>query len=196
MNPVRPSNKSLRTRRLAHDAGRLGYVLAVSVFLSLASYRTASAEDIYEAPTTFIAHAFPGSSPQVAVISLSGDRAEMAKLIMGHPYGTSRVRYWRSGDRTAWILEEIGKTKPITTGIIVDHGKIDTVKVLIYRESHGWEVRRPAFTKQYKGANLRDDRRKQLSKRINGISGATLSVNALTKLSRLALYLHGQVGAS
>jgi Na+-transporting NADH:ubiquinone oxidoreductase subunit NqrC len=33
----------------------------------------------------------------------------------------------------------------------------------------------------------------RLDRHIDGISGATLSVNAINKLSRLALYLHQQV---
>ena len=53
---------------------------------------------------------------------------------------------------------------------------------------HGWEVRYPFFTDQFNGLQL--DEKKQLNKKVDGISGATLSVNALTRLSRLALHLH------
>ncbi len=151
------------------------------------------AEEVYESPSTFIANAFPGASPQAGNLTISGELSNSVRQILGKSYRTSRVRYWQAGDRTAWILEEIGKTEPITTGFIVEGGKIDTVKVLIYRESHGWEVRRPAFTKQFRNATLRNDQRKGLSKHINGISGATLSVNALTNLSRLALLFHQTV---
>jgi hypothetical protein len=65
------------------------------------------------------------------------------------------------------------------------------MQVLIYRESYGWEVRYPFFTDQFTGLQLDDDL--HLTDSIDGISGATLSVNALTKLSRLALYLHNEV---
>ena len=50
------------------------------------------------------------------------------------------MRYWQSGSRTAWVLDEIGKEQPITTGIIVENGKILSVDVLAYRESRGAEV--------------------------------------------------------
>ncbi|PSQ91940.1 MAG: FMN-binding protein, partial [Proteobacteria bacterium SW_6_67_9] len=53
------------------------------------------------------------------------------------------------------------------------------------------EVRREVFLEQFEGATLTDDR--QLDHSIDGISGATLSVRALTKLARLALYLHERV---
>jgi len=56
------------------------------------------------------------------------------------------------------------------------------------------EVRYPFFTDQYKDASLQKD--KQLDRTIDGISGATLSVRALTKLARLALYLHHHIDVS
>ena len=62
------------------------------------------------------------------------------------------------------------------------------VKVLIFRESRGWEVKYPFFTDQFKGATLVSDN--NLDRKIDGITGATLSVNALTKLGRIALLLH------
>ena len=61
------------------------------------------------------------------------------------------------------------------------------VRVLIYRESRGWEVKYPAFTDQFRGARLTSDGK--LDQSIDGISGATLSVHALTRLARLALLL-------
>ena len=107
--------------------------------------------------------------------------------ILGHDLGVLRLRYWGRDRRTAWILEEIGKDKPITTGIVVNDGRIEQIKVLIFRETRGWEVRYPFFTDQFTGAALADDN--SLDTHIDGISGATLSVNALTHLARLALLL-------
>ncbi len=99
-----------------------------------------------------------------------------------------RLRYWGRDGRTAWILDEIGKEEPITTGIVVNGRAIEEVKVLIFRESRGWEVRHPFFTDQFKGARLGHD--DQLDRHIDGISGATLSVRALKRLARVALFLH------
>ena len=110
---------------------------------------------------------------------------------MKHRYPVLKVKYWQRGERTAWILEEIGKVKPITTGFVVDQDKIASVTVLIYRESHGWEIRRESFRKQFKTATLKKGFR--LSQPIDGITGATLSVNAVKNMARLALFLHGEV---
>ena len=108
-----------------------------------------------------------------------------AETILDHPYQGLRVRYWQSGQRTAWVLDEIGKEQPITTGIIVENGKILSVDVLAYRESRGAEVQQSFFTRQFQGLTLTNT--DKLSKKIDGITGATLSVWALQKVARLAL---------
>ena len=105
---------------------------------------------------------------------------------MAHNYGESRVRFWKQGSRSVWILEEIGKTQPITTGFLVENGRIKSVEILIYRESHGWEVSKPFFTAQFKNASLKSG--DALSNSVRNVAGATLSVRAVTKLARLALY--------
>ena len=144
------------------------------------------AERVYMQPSDFIKSAFGGKIPTTSVLKISGGVKSRAKAIMAHNYGESRVRYWKQGNRTVWILEEIGKTQPITTGFLVENGRIKSVEILIYRESHGWEVSKPFFTRQFTNATLKSG--DQLSADIRNIAGATLSVRALTKLGRLALY--------
>ena len=144
-------------------------------------------EDVYLEPSKFISQSFE-AEPQQKVLWLTKDLKASIKQILGHDYKGLRIRYWQHGARTAWILEEIGKVKPITTGFVLEGDAMLQMQVLIYRESHGWEVRYPFFTEQFNGLQL--DEKKQLNKKVDGISGATLSVNALTRLSRLALHLH------
>lgn len=115
------------------------------------------------------------------------------RAILEHDYPAVRLNYWRVDQRTAWILEEIGKERPITVGIVVDNNAVERVRVLMYRESRGWEVKSPVFTNQFNGATLTPKR--DLDRRIDGISGATLSVRALGRLARLALVLHQQAMA-
>lgn len=162
------------------------------IFLALLSaLNVAHGEAIYQKPQAFIADSFDGAPPEPSVLWLTGDTRGAVESILGHSYASLRVRYWQQDDRTVWILEEIGKKKPITTGLVVSRGELARIKVLIYRESRGWEVREEFFTDQFKGATLTDNRR--LDRNIDGISGATLSVRALTKLARVALYLHDTV---
>lgn len=150
--------------------------------------------DVYQTPEDFLRENFSGGVPQPAVLWLTGPVREQAKAILGHEPAQMRVRYWQHGQRSAWILDEIGKEKPITTGIVIDDGSIERIRVLIFRESRGWEVRHTFFTDQFKRLNLTADNK--LSSPIDGISGATLSVRALTNLARLALYLHQQLPAT
>ncbi len=64
--------------------------------------------------------------------------------------------------------------------------------MLEFRESRGWEVRYPFFTDQYHGAGLAEHG--AIDRRIDGITGATLSVAAVNRVVRLALMLDEQVG--
>jgi hypothetical protein len=88
------------------------------------------------------------------------------------------------------VLDEIGKEMPTTVGIAINDSAVERVKVLVYRESRGWEVKSPAFTAQFFGARLAGQ---NLDRHIDGISGATLSVRALSRLTRLALLFDQQV---
>lgn len=149
------------------------------------------AKGVYLEPEIFINNVFDGNPPKPDKLWIKKNLKEGIKNILGHDLGVIRVRYWNDGNKTAWILEEIGRDKPITVGLVVKNKKIEQVNVLIFRESRGWEVKYPFFTDQFKEATLVTDN--QLDRKIDGISGATLSVNALTKVARLALYLDSQV---
>jgi hypothetical protein len=149
---------------------------------------------IYQTSEAFLDEVFAGSPPPAGVLWLKGDIAETATSILGHRYPALRLRYWQQGARSAWILEEIGKEKPITVGLVVDAESLETIRVLAFRESRGWEVRHPFFTDQFSGIGLKNNLR--LNRTIDGISGATLSVRALKKLARLALYLHTRIPPS
>jgi len=159
------------------------YLLFVCLF-SLSAH----ARGTYQEPSAFINEVFDGTPPAAKRLWLTGELKQSTTAILNHPPSSLRVRYWGLNSRTAWVLEEIGKEKPITVGIVVDKGRIERVKVLVFRESRGWEVRHDFFTNQFVDAALTNTR--ELDRDIDGISGATLSVRALKKLSRLALHLH------
>ena len=146
---------------------------------------------VYEHPDAFIARIFNDEPPVPALLYPDKRLQVDMRAVLGHRYPKFRIRYWLRDGRSAWILEEVGKKKPITVGLVVTAAGIEQAAVLIYRESRGWEVRRRSFTGQFEGAKLRADRR--LDRAIDGITGATLSVRALTRLARLALLLHDHV---
>jgi len=163
--------------------------------LIIFSASPADAGGTYLEPDAFINQVFDNAPPKPQVLWLNKELKAQIVDILDHKYKGLRVRYWQqdldSKRRTAWILDEIGKEKPITVGLVVHDHKIELVKVLVFRESRGWEVRYDFFTKQFEKAALKDDNR--LDKHIDNISGATLSVHALTKLARIALLLDRQL---
>lgn len=163
--------------------------LLMIIVMSAAS--SVMAEEVYFPPDRFVADAFDGAPPGAEQLWIAGELRDQATAILGHPPSSLRTRYWRKGPRTAWILEEIGKEQPITAGFIVADGRIETVRILIYRESRGWEIRHGFFTRQFEQARLEADNR--LDRPIDGIAGATLSVSAMRRLSRLALLYHRHV---
>jgi len=141
--------------------------------------------EVYQEPDAFIAEVF-GSKPAPRVLWLTKDIQTQAAAILGHPPAQLRQRYWSDSHRSVWILEEIGKEELITAGFVVVDGRLDHVRVLVYRESRGQEVRYPSFLKQFKEAKLAPGDR--LDREIDGIAGATLSVAAMERMARLALF--------
>jgi Na+-translocating ferredoxin:NAD+ oxidoreductase RnfG subunit len=73
----------------------------------------------------------------------------------------------------------IGKYELIdyAVGISAD-GKVRAVEILNYRESHGYEVRLPAWRKQFVGKGA--DAKLRVGEDIANISGATLSATNIT----------------
>jgi hypothetical protein len=163
------------------------YFLASLLLLSAAAAR---ADEVILAPDDFLREAFGGSAPQAQSLWLDDAMQTKLKPIFGRNYQAPRLRYWSSGGKTAWILEDIGKEFPITAGFVVRNGEIERARVLIYRESRGGEIQYPGFLKQFSGARLQDD---QLTPGVDGISGATLSVWAMQRMARAALMLTASI---
>jgi hypothetical protein len=168
----------------------VGFSRILALFLLLSVAANTLAEGVDQEPEAFIKEVFAGQPPASEALWITRSLREPITGILGHAPNALRVRYWGEKRRTAWILDEIGKERPITVGLVIDNGRLETVKVLAYRESRGWEVRYPFFTDQFNGVRLTRDN--ELDQSIDGISGATLSVRALKNLVRLALFLHNQ----
>ena len=93
--------------------------------------------------------------------------------------------YWTisNNDTTiAYALMDnvLGKSMPITFLVIVKiDGRIITSEVIKYREAYGGEVGNKNWLAQF--THFSDTSDFKLGKNIDGISGATISVNSLTK---------------
>ena len=139
----------------------------------------------YQSNADFLSQTFNNNVPKPRLLWMSGRLKIKSERILQHKIGFLRTRYWRNKTQSVWILNEIGKTKAITIAVVIKDEKIAQLNVLEFRESRGWEVKHDFFTKQFKQKHLTEDL--QLSEPIDGISGATLSVRALTKVAQLAL---------
>ena len=159
--------------------------IGLGLLLVLASPFSLKAET-YLTSQQFVDGAFGTNAAKLETLWMTKEVVKQADKILGHAPKQLRQRYWKHGLQTAWILDEIGKEEPITAGFIVESGKIVQASILAYRESRGGEVRHANFLKQYQGVSLLPDN--FLNKNIDGISGATLSVRAMGRMARLALY--------
>ena len=145
---------------------------------------------VYETQVEFLSRAFTETPPEPGILWLSGERKSAVRQLLGHDYAALGLRYWCQAGRSAWILDEIGKELPITVGVIIENGYIRNLRVLTYRENRGGEVATPAFTDQFNQVELAEGNK--LDTTIDGITGATLSVQALTRLAAMALFLHAE----
>jgi len=129
---------------------------------------------------------FENNTPKPQRIWINKDKQKEIKSKINPNKIKLSYRYWNKNGNTVFILDEIGKERDITTGILIKNNTIKTVEVLVYRESRGGQVQNPRFTQQYYQKNQQSN----LAKEIDSISGATLSVNALNKQVKLALLLN------
>ena len=183
----KPSFGTAPAARLRRKRVKFFALMAVAIWL----LPTSTGAETFQDPADFVADVFNGESPEARVLWLDKDIRAPIEDILGHSLNLLRVRYWHHREKTAWILNEIGKEEPITAGFAVANGAIEKARVLIYRENRGYEVRYSWFTDQFLGMQLEEDLAPNQS--VDGISGATLSVRAVTNMARLALYLHDQV---
>lgn len=88
----------------------------------------------------------------------------------------------RAGKSLGWMVvdEVIGKFERITYAVALNlDGSVRQVEVLSYRESHGHEIRLPAWRKQFVGKTAANPIR--VGDDIANISGATLSCTHVTE---------------
>lgn len=79
-----------------------------------------------------------------------------------------------------------GKDQPITFLVAIDpQDRLKDVDILVYREPYGGEVAYEAWRRQFRGKSAADPL--QVGRDIRSISGATISVHAVTAGVRRAL---------
>lgn len=144
------------------------------------------ADTVYQTQEDYLKESFK-EEIKPAVLWLDKPTQDEITKILGHAYPQARLRYWRKADTSVWILEEIGKEYPITAAFTINGEKIARAQVLIYRETRGMEIHLPSFLAQFKENKIDGNK---LVNKIDGIAGATMSVNAMVKMAQVALLLN------
>ncbi len=168
-----------------------GFVMPLMVFLLLAQ---SSAATVYLKPKEALNQFFQGSEKVIAdqkVLTVTDKKVLKKKL--GYDLARDSILFYIGKtkdqiDGYAVIENEVGKTQPITFMIHLDvSGKVKAIEVLVYRESHGSEVRHQRFLNQFKDKALAN--RFRPGQEIVNITGATLSVRAVSRGVKRALIL-------
>ncbi len=139
-----------------------------------------------DTPEQFVETVF-GALPATQTIRLSGDVQKGVKEAYGGRYPGFSISYWQQSNRRVWALRARGKHGFVHAGLVTQEGRVVQIKVLSSKEQRGRVIETPRFLDQFAGAGLKDGAK--LDQRIDGISGATCSVNAVKKMARVALYL-------
>ena len=114
-------------------------LLARTVLLARASpaRRSRSQGQTFQEPDAFLSETFCADVPEPQLLDVTaGDAARTSSASCATPIARQRLRYWRDGSREpsgSW--RRSARTGPITVGLVVSQGAIETIRVLIYRES-------------------------------------------------------------
>ena len=140
-----------------------------------------------EAEISFLSETFNGNVPKKQRIIVKGEAKDQIKSIMGNKYKKRLFSYWQDDSQQVWILNSIGKYKPITAAFSIQNCSVKSAHVLVYREQHGYEIKYPFFLTQFDDAKI--DSTLKLDTKIDNISAATLSVNSMKRMAKMALLL-------
>jgi Na+-translocating ferredoxin:NAD+ oxidoreductase RnfG subunit len=133
---------------------------------------------------------FPGAAFTPAFITISDAQRKEIERRTGVEVRVRDQRVWRVSNGGWFIVDEVvGKHEFITyaVGLNAD-GSLHQIEIMDYRESYGYEIRNPAWRRQFVGK--RDGDPLRLDMDIKNIGGATLSCRHITEGVKrlLALY--------
>ena len=136
--------------------------------------------------------ALPALHSAYAAVYLTQDQAQTAAFPSASEFRPGPTDTGRPGlrilearspsSRLGWLLIDnvIGRTEAITYALALDaSGKILALEVMEYRETHGSEIRLPAWRRQFVGHTPQSP--PQFGSDVRNIVGATLSCRHVTE---------------
>ncbi len=173
----------------------LGSWILAAVLVLLAPPGSAATEEKEYSPQVFLTlkealdQTFPGAEKIDREKKwLTKEQQKRIGELAGQTIEDSRLTFYvgkKNGKPLGYLVVDhvIGKSFPITFMVVLNvDGTVRDVEVMVYREPRGWEVRFPSFLSQFFGKDAESDFRN-----IHSITGATLSVRAMTQGVRKAV---------
>lgn len=158
---------------------------------------TLTAGEIKDNEEKKLASEFPGARLEFSDFIIPSEIRNKIELSVKQRFFMKSVYVWKiyQGEelKAISIIDNVlGKTLPITFRVTFDKtGEIINSKIVKYRETIGGGVGNDSWNNQFVGKNSKSSYK--VGEDIDGISGATISVNSVTKgiqkLSMLAKYL-------
>jgi Na+-translocating ferredoxin:NAD+ oxidoreductase RnfG subunit len=158
----------------------------VLVAAALCTAAAARADRVYLTVEQALANAFPhGVTTARKVVWITAEQAAEIERRAGSPLPRRVVQAYeaRRGDSIvgyAFVDDVIGKTEPISYMVtITPDATVERLDLLVFRETHGYEIERASWRDGFRGERLDSDLR--VGRDIDKITGATLSCRAVTE---------------
>jgi len=141
---------------------------------------------IQDASEKYIVEQFPIDTKIVMhTLQLEKKIQSKIQILAKQKFYRDKLYYWNVFNKDSTIayafLDNVkGKSMPITFMVILDkNGSIINTSIIKYREAYGGEVSSERWLSQF--VNRNNNSSYKIGKNIDGITGATISVNSLSK---------------
>ncbi len=166
---------------------RMGSILASVTISSLALTLAAQTTVAGDQAAEFMREIFGGEVPH-SKLSVTGEVARVVRATLGSGASRQVKCYHSVSNGTVWVLSAQGRHGPITAAFAVYGSRIRNCRILEDRERRGRRIRGRRYLQQFVGLRLVDGNR--FDRRVDGITGATVSSRAVEKMALLALRLN------
>ncbi len=123
-------------------------------------------------------------------LSVSGSIDKICREVLGHAYPESQISWQQMNSSRVWELTAQGWHGPIVARFEISDGKIVRSVVVSSRERRGKQIESGSYLRQFDDVCLDTG---VLSRKVDGITGATVSSKAFESVALLALRLNADL---
>jgi len=120
-------------------------------------------------------------------IPVIGQTERVCRESLGYTYPSTEILYYTTATSRVWTIMTRGRHGIVTSQFEIGDGAIRNIRVLSSKEQRGRQIKSQRFLRQFEGVSL--SARNALNKRVDGITGATISSKAVNDAALLALKL-------